>query len=190
MKKSINRVEKKTAPFWPINLLVVLLLVAVCYWKLAPFRESVDAKLPWLKAQTAGFFPVPPPSSPADSPAPLNEVQQAPETSTSAPPQPETTPTVALPASTPYVVDIQKLSETPSDWPKKVKIKRAMEFPVVSKGVVMGTVQVPVGSETVLRAIKNGMLGLEYNGGGGWHKPEETDVIERVQNAHRPSDSL
>lgn len=56
MNKPMKRIDEPETPFWPFNLLAIVILVLVCYWKLPSFRHAVDAKIPWLHTQTASFF--------------------------------------------------------------------------------------------------------------------------------------
>ena len=86
------------------------------------------------------------------------------------------------PQSTP--VDLKALTAIPAGWPKTVHLKTPMDFPVVVGGKSVGSVRLPAGTEAKLTAIKNGMLMLEYQGSSGWHSPEETDLMEKLQAAH------
>ena len=68
----------------------------------------------------------------------------------------------------------------PALWPKKVALKKATTFPAVVGGKVVGSLIAPVGAETNLKGIRDGKVGLEYQGGGAWVAVEETDLEARV----------
>lgn len=187
-----KKTSVKRMAMWPFNVLVLLLLGAVCYWQIAAFRKTVDAKVPWIADRTARFFPpeTAPGMSETPTPAPIVAVAvPEPAAAPSVAPEPvAVVPATPEPMPVPSVeVDLQQLSTTPSDWPKAVAVKKEMVFPAVVAGKSVGNVRVPPGTLTHLVAIQNGLLGLEYQGGGGWHKPEETDLIERVRAARQPS---
>ncbi|MEA3188988.1 MAG: hypothetical protein QOD99_2818 [Chthoniobacter sp.] len=97
-------------------------------------------------------------------------------------PEPEVAAVTPAPTATPKrVIELAEIIADPTLWPKTVAIKKAMEFPAVIQGKAVGKLNVPSGTLTHLVQIRNGMMGLEYKGGGGWHKPEETDLLERVR---------
>ena len=51
-------------------------------------------------------------------------------------------------------------------------------------GKVVGSLKAPVGSETNLKAIKDGKVGVEYQGGGAWLAVGDTDLEARVMGSH------
>lgn len=85
------------------------------------------------------------------------------------------------PAPTPRrVFDLQELARDPAHWPKKVTLKKAASFPAVVGGKVVGSLVAPVGAEANLKMIKDGKIGLEYQGGGAFVAVEDTDLAARV----------
>jgi hypothetical protein len=78
------------------------------------------------------------------------------------------------------VFDLQELARDPAHWPKKVTLRKASAFPAVVGGKVVGSLTAPVGSEANLKMIKDGKIGLEYQGGGAWLAVEDTDLAARV----------
>jgi len=78
------------------------------------------------------------------------------------------------------VFDLQKLASDASLRPKKVSLKRETSFPAVVSGKVVGSIVAPVGSEVNLMTIKDGKIGVEYQGGGAWLAVEDTDLERRV----------
>jgi hypothetical protein len=78
------------------------------------------------------------------------------------------------------VFDLQELARDPAHWPKSVTLKKAASFPAVVGGKVVGSLTAPVGSEANLKMIKDGKIGLEYQGGGAWLAVDDTDLATRV----------
>ena len=62
-----------------------------------------------------------------------------------------------------------------------MRLKKAVEVPAVVGGKEVGKVTVTAGTEVNMARIKDGKVGIEYQGGGVWLTPEETDVMERVR---------
>ena len=88
---------------------------------------------------------------------------------------------VAKAAPTPVpVFNLEKLEHDPALWPKKVSIKKETIFPAVVDGKVVGSLKAPVGAETNLKYIKDGKVGVEYQGGGAWLAVGDTDLESRV----------
>ena len=145
-----------------VRLLVLLaLLVAVVfgtYWKVPGAREMMDEKLPIVKQTLARFG-----AAPADAPS-------------------DAAPTVdAAPAPAPAAMTFQSLAADPTAWPRTVRLKKAVEVPAVVDGKEVGKVMLKAGTEVILARIKDGNVGIEYQRGGAWVKPEDTDVMERAQ---------
>src|SRR5262249_777060 len=76
--------------------------------------------------------------------------------------------------------NLQQLAADPAQWPKKVSLKKATSFPAVVGGKVVGSLIAPAGSEANLKGIRDGQLGIEYQGGGAWLPVEDTDLKARV----------
>lgn len=93
--------------------------------------------------------------------------------------KPDVASVKATPTPVP-VFDLQKLSLDPSLWPKKVALKKEATFPAVVDGKVVGSVIAPAGVETNLKSIKDGKVGVEYQGGGAWLAVGDTDLESRV----------
>ena len=83
-------------------------------------------------------------------------------------------------AATPRVFDLQELARDPGHWPRKVSLKKPATFPAVVDGKVVGSLTAPVGAEANLKSIKDGKVGVEYQGGGAWLAVEDTDLAARV----------
>ena len=171
----------KSNKFWLCALPVSLLILAAAYYTKVPAaRRFIDAHTS-LGRQLFGSFvhdtviieTVPRPArtveqSAADAPrSSLADAKPAP---------------VAIPATpTPRpVFDLQKLAGDPSLWPKKVTLKKAATFPAVVGGKVVGSLVAPAGAEANLKGIKEGKLGVEYQGGGAWLPAGDTDLEARV----------
>lgn len=78
------------------------------------------------------------------------------------------------------VFDLQKLARDPSQWPKKISLKKEATFPAVVSGKVVGSLIAPVGAEANVKSIKDGKVGVEYQGGGAWLAVGDTDLEARV----------
>lgn len=147
------------------RLLVLLALLAIIaagsYWKVPAARAMVDQKLPLVKETLARFG-----AAPAEEP-----------TDATAPPTGE----AAAPAAAAAPMTFAALAADPTAWPRKVRLKKAIEVPAVVAGKEVGKVTVAAGTEVNLARMKDGSLGIEYQGGGKWLKPEDTDVMERVR---------
>jgi hypothetical protein len=87
---------------------------------------------------------------------------------------------VAPAPATPRVFDLQQLARDPAHWPRKVTLKKPATFPAVVNGKVVGSLIAPTGAEANLKSIKDGKVGLEYQGGGAWLAVEDTDLAARV----------
>ena len=146
-----------------MRLLVLLALLvvasAVSYVKGPATRKFVDEKLPFVKGILGRFV-------------------AAPEEGSAEAPPADAVPDAPAPAA---VMTFEKLAADPTSWPRTVRLKKAVEIPAVVGGKVVGKVMVNVGTEVNLVRIQNGNVGIEYQGGGALVKPEETDVMERVQ---------
>ena len=157
-----------------VRLLVLLALLlgagAVSYWKVQGTRDFVDQKMPFVKGTLARFG-----AAPADAPG-----DAAPA------------PTDAVPAPAPApAFTFATLAADPTAWPRTVRLKKAVEIPAVVGGKEVGKVTVKAGTEVSLARIKDGKVGIEYQGGGAWLTPEETDVMERAQPpAPKPAPAL
>jgi hypothetical protein len=168
----------KSNKFWLFALPVSLLILAAAYYiKVPSARRFIDAHTSLGHQLFGGFVhdtviyeTVPRPDQPADSyvrPGPSANAKAAP---VALPPTPTPRP----------VFDLQKLAGDPSLWPKKVALKKATTFPAVVGGKVVGSLVAPVGAEAKLKGIKEGKVGLEYQGGGAWLPAEDTDLKARV----------
>ena len=142
-------------------LLLALLVVAaaVSYWRVPGTRDFVDQKLPFVKETLARFG-----TAPADI-----ATDATPSADGSAPPAPA------------KAVTFESLAADPTSWPRTVRLKKAVEIPAVVDGKEKGKVTVNAGTEVNLARIKDGRVGIEYQGGGAWLTPDETDLMERVR---------
>lgn len=145
-----------------MRLLVLLALLAVVaagsYWKIPAAREAVDEKVPIVKETLVRFGAAPGGGVGADG-------------------SPQAAPAPPVDQGTLF----QTLAADPNSWPNTVHLLKAVEFPAVSGGREVGKALLKAGTEVKLRRIQNGALGLEYQGGGAWVKPGDTDFIERAR---------
>ncbi len=139
------------------RLLVLLALLVVVaagsYWKVPAVRDAVDERLPLVKKTLARFVGAASGETTAES-------------STETPPM---DPAILF----------QTLASDPDSWPRTVHLLKAVEFPAVVGGREVGKALVKAGSEVKLVRIQNGSLGVEYQGGGAWVKPSDTDFLQR-----------
>jgi hypothetical protein len=171
----------KTSKFWLFALPLSLLILAGAYYiKVPSARRFIDAHTS-LGRQLFGSFvhdevvyvTAPHPDRPPDrSSAGGQSVGSGPSGSpgSSQPPAPTPRPEFNL----------QRLAADPAQWPKKVALKKATNFPAVVGGKAVGSLSVPAGTEANLKGIRDGQLGLEYQGGGAWVPAEDTDLKARV----------
>jgi hypothetical protein len=167
--------EKQISKLWLLGPpLSLALLFLACYAKLPFARKLIDEKLPWVGqtavAQRAIAILHAPPSLP---------FEQAPSSDTApqAPPDSEAAPGARAP------LEFGDIAADRSTWPKAVRLKKPTEFPAVSNGKVVGKLRSPAGAEVTLVAIQQGKLGVQFQGGGAWVAPEETDIVDRVRAA-------
>jgi hypothetical protein len=166
----------KTSKFWLFAFPVSLVILAGAYYvKIPAARKFIDAHTS-IGNQLFGRFvhdtvvveKVPAPEKPTDPLAALT-----------APAGAGSRPAPAVPA-TPRVFDLQQLARDPAHWPRKVTLKKPATFPAVVNGKVVGSLTAPIGAEANLKSIKDGKVGLEYQGGGAWLAVEDTDLAARV----------
>lgn len=179
-----NEDEPKTMRI-AMNAMVLLLLAAVCYWKLPLVRSFVDARVPATKSATARFFPAAQPvaavSAPAE-PAPSEPVTPVePPAPSAPPPEPEVAEVPAPVTKAPP--DMHSLAADRSAWPKKLVLRKATQFPAVVGGKVVGKIIAPAGSEAKVVVIQEAHIGVEYHGGGAWVAPTDTNLLE-IATAH------
>ena len=144
-----------------VLLAVLVVACAVSYVKGPATREFVDPKLPFVKGLLGRFV-----AAPADAPA---EGAAA-----------DATPGAPL-APAPVAMTFEKLAADPTSWPRTVRLKKAVQLPAVVNGKEAGKITVNAGTEVNVARIANGSVGIEYQGGGAWVKPEETDLMERAK---------
>ncbi|MEA3211975.1 MAG: hypothetical protein QOE70_5032 [Chthoniobacter sp.] len=171
---------------------VILLTIFAYYAKYSWAREWVDDRFPWIADNIGSHLPAlvvdlrgKDPNArlygttPAPARIPVRVPVKVPVEPPPVPPPAFVPPTFVGPDGT---VDVPKLAADRAAWPKTVALKKAMEFPAVVNGKVVGKVAVPPGTEANLVSIQEGKLGLEYQGGGGWIAVEETDLAQRLQH--------
>jgi hypothetical protein len=173
--------ENQISKLWLLGPpLSLALLFLACYAKLPFARNLIDDKLPWVGettvARTAITILRAPPSFPRESAAAAKPAPVA------APPDTIVNPPAAAPRAPLQFADI---AADPSTWPKAVRLKKSAEFPAVSNGKVVGKLQSPADAEVTLVSIKQGKLGVQFQGGGAWVDPDETDIVERARAARK-----
>jgi hypothetical protein len=150
---------------------LIIIGLGVAYVRLPAFREIADTKAPWFKEKVGHYLVS---SKPGD--APDAGGGDAPASGGNA----------SAGANQPPPVTIATFETHPESWPKTLALKRPSEFPVVVNNKKFGTVTAPVGAQVHLVDVKNGRLGVEYQGGGAWLMPDATDLKDRVRFAGTP----
>ena len=163
----------------------IVLSLLVYYAKFQSVRRWVDTRFPWVEENIGSHL-----SSFTDgsrgSTAPH---RTAASSAITAPSEPNLEP--ARPISARGVpsffaldgtLDLKKLAADRGAWPQTVILRKAMAFPAVVNGKVVGKVEVPTGTEAKLVSIKDGKLGVEYRGGGAWLAVDETDIAQRLRD--------
>ena len=179
----------RTSKLWLLGPPFALALTAVVYYvKFQDFRTWTNRNIPWVRENVAPKLPGLTDSGP---PAPLPKPKTAPTVSGTNSPEPGPNTALPAPATPPppqksYVlkdgsVDLQELAASPADWPKAIRLKKPTQFPAVSNGKVIGTLTAPVGAEVHLIKIQQGKIGVEFQGGGGWIPPGDTNLGELLR---------
>ena len=169
--------EKQISKLWLLGPpLSLALLFLACYAKLPFARKLIDEKLPAfgqtaIAQRTIEILHAPPSLS--------SEEGSASEAASGAMPNSDAAPGSRAP------LEFQDIAADRSTWPKSVRLKKPTEFPAVSGGKVVGKLRSPAGAEVTLVAIQQGKLGVEFQGGGAWVAPEETDLLERARAARQ-----
>ena len=164
----------KSSKFWGFALPVSILILAAAYYiKVPAVRHAIDARTDVGKRFLGRFVQEPEVIELPTKKAPVI-------TSNPAGAPFASKPAIIEKPATPEPFDLQKLARNPALWPKKVALKKAANFPAVVNDKVIGNVTVPVGVEVNLKAIKDGKVGLEYQGGGAWLAVDDTDLATRA----------
>lgn len=167
--------------FFNVALIVLLplLFATAAYFKVPSARNWVDVRFPQLQVLIKKNAPtigeVPAPVADDDSLVP-----DAPPSAVNAAPEPQERNSRATPPATIVSVDLQELSQSKEEWPKSITLKKAVTFPAVVNGKVSGEVKAPAGSMVNLILIRDGLLGVEFRGGGAMIAPGDTDLANRV----------
>jgi hypothetical protein len=165
----------KPSLLWSLALPVSLLILAAAYYvKIPSARAFIDAHTS-LGRDWLGRFVAPPQviEVPSDKPPAYSGGPGA-----VIDPSPKIAPAPISAAPEPF--SLQKLAGDPAHWPKKVVLKKAVTFPAVVNGKVIGNLIAPAGAEANLKAIRDGKVGVEYQGGGAWLAIEDTDLVARA----------
>jgi hypothetical protein len=171
-------------------LIVALLLAAVgfvAYLRIPIVQDSVNTRLPQLKQPLTNLavtlHQMPDSGSTTDSTT--SSQPNAPAApGSNATNDPATTAPSSAPAQS-GTLDLAQLSQSRLQWPKSVTLKKAVQFPAVLDGKIVGNVQAPAGSQAHLVLIKDGKLGLEYQGGGAMVDVNDTDLADIVLASRR-----
>lgn len=161
--------------------LSLIFLVAVYYIKIPAARNAIDARAPWVKGLLGGFVRDPEVVT-TDAPEPEETAAAAPMPEPDAPPPASVSsvPQTPAPATPRRVFNLDEIAANRAEWPAKLKLKKPTQFPAVANGKKVGSVLVPVGSEVRLISITSGKVGVEYQGGGAWLSPDDTDMQART----------
>ena len=171
----------KPSAFWLFALPVSLVILAGAYYiKIPSARHFIDAHTTLGQTLFGSFVHdtviVEHKSGPSQN-------ASGSQTDAPWPNKPEMAAVRATPTPVP-VFDLQKVTHDPSLWPKKVSLKKEASFPAVVGGKVVGSLVAPVGAEANVKSIKDGKVGVEYQGGGAWLAVEDTDLVARVMGTH------
>jgi len=187
MRKSPNKL-------WALGPPLSLLLLAFAYYvKVPSFRDSVDKHFPWAREHLAQFVPEPTvvmikdPANPpeTDSAQPNPGDASLPPSPTGAGKSKTNASSIPTPEAREEPLTLERFAANPALWPKKVKLRKTIEFPAVLNGKVVGKIQAPPGTEANLRKIKDQQLGVEFQGGGAWVPIAETDLMDQVKITSR-----
>jgi len=187
MRKSPNKL-------WAFGPPLSLALLAFAYYvKVPAFRDAVDKRFPWAREHLAQFVPEPTvvmikdPANPAGTDStPPNPDDASPAASTPGAGKKKTKAnSIPAPEVREEPLTMERFAANPALWPKKVKLRKTIEFPAVLNGKVVGKIQAPPGTEANLRKIKDQQLGVEFQGGGAWVPVAETDLMDQVKITSR-----
>ena len=153
-------------------LLLALIIIGfgVAYARLPAFRGTVDTKAPWFKEKVGHYLVKSKPGDPADGSG--GDASAPGGTGPGGMSQPTFT--------------IATFEAHPESWPKTLALMKPSEFPAVLDGKKVGTVTAPAGAQVELVDVKNGRLGVKFQGGGAWLLPDATDLKQRVHFASVP----
>ena len=158
-----------------------------------PVPAVVPSPTP-VVAETTPLEPVPT-APPTPEPSPV--VAETPPAATPVPPEPSPRPSdaelagplpehspgevVAAASATPVNLEIGDIARQPKLWPPQVILIRTQRFPVIIKGVNVGSVQVPAGRPVTLRKVNpDGTLEIEFQGSPAKVKAQATDLAARA----------
>jgi hypothetical protein len=186
MRKSPNKL-------WAFGPPLSLLLLAFAYYvKVPSFRDAVDSRFPWAKEHLAQFVPQPTvvmikdPANPGEPNSPPDPGDASSATSsTGAGRKKAKANSTPVPEAHEEPLTMERFVANPALWPKKVKLRKTIEFPAVLNRKVVGKIQAPPGTEANLRQIKDQQLGVEFQGGGAWVPIGETDLMDQVKIINR-----
>jgi hypothetical protein len=173
--------RKIQSKIWSIAFALSLVFLASAYYLRMPaFRKFVDAKTPLARKYLGDLVQEPPAKVDWKGEDPFFTMGK------DAPAEPESPVRPAAPPPASGVApDLQTIASNRALWPKTVKLTRAATFPAVSNGKIVGSLIAPAGSEVILHSIKDGKVGLEFNGGGAWLPVDQTDLLARAAQAPR-----
>ena len=166
-----------------VTFLAMALLLFAGYRRLTAVPDTLNGVVPGDKSLVISQSVIP-----SSAPIPATEekpVAVAPTPEPSAPliataeatPAPEE---VVTPKPADETVDLAQLSQSPAEWPKTVVLKKAVEFPAVFNGKVLGSVKTSPGTPVRLTTIQAGKIGVEYHGGNAMVEVDDTDLIAQI----------
>ncbi len=176
--------SSKASILWLAGPPVAVFVSALVYYaKFDTARTWVDARVPWVAENIGKHLP----------PLAINEQTADAEEAPVLSPADATSAAVAQPPAVAQpvfltadgAVRLDLLAANKTAWPKKIALRKAMEFPAVVAGKTVGKVTAPAGSVTHMVAIQGNKLGLEYRGGGAWAEVSETDLAEQLRAGAR-----
>ena len=79
--------------------------------------------------------------------------------------------------------NLDALAAARGDWPKTIILTKAVVFPVIIAGKMVGEVQADPGREVNLVAVASGQLVVEFQGGSQRVPVEFTNLVQSVEAA-------
>jgi hypothetical protein len=164
--------ESNNSGLYFLFFALIIIGLGVAYARLPAFRGIADAKAPWFKEKVGHYLVSSKPGDAPDAPGGGDA------------PAPGGTAPDGANQSAPFT--IATFEAHPESWPKTLALKKPTEFPAVLDNKKVGTVTAPAGAQVHLVDVKNGRLGVEYQGGGAWLMPDATDLKTRIHFAAAP----
>ena len=133
------------------------------------FQESPDQVWNRLTSYVERYIPREPAKIAEPKSEPAEEVEETPE--------PSAAPAPARPDPLPWLVEHKEY------WPDEIILREAVEFPAVSSGKVVGSLQVPAGTMVKVIEIGGDEIAVDHMGGRRKVPVAITDLAEQAEKA-------